>query len=258
MALISVHSSEPPAGGGPARPAYRVEGSGPLLVYVAGLDGTGELFFNQAPALARSYRVVTFRSRDGGGFTYDDLADDVAAIINDLGERRATVVAESFGGGVALTFALRHPAMVERLVIVNSFARFSARRKIRLAVLLASVMPFWLTSQARWLTNGLGLRVEGVTAEDRRRFFKAIRTVKREGYLRRLQLIAELNLEDRLSEIQAPVLFVAGDKDLLIPSAREAHSMAARMPNARVAIVKGAGHACLLGNLVRLAELIDR
>ena len=69
---------------------YRVEGSGPLLVYVAGLDGTGLLFFKQARRLARTYRVVTFRSRDHGRFTYEDLADDLAAIIGDLGEREAT------------------------------------------------------------------------------------------------------------------------------------------------------------------------
>src|SRR5512132_2202523 len=137
-------------------PAYRVEGSGPLLVYIAGLDGTGEVFFKQGPALARSYRIVTFRSRDDKRFTYEDLADDVAAIINDLGEPRATIVAESFGGGVAFTFALRHAAMVERLVIVSSFARFHSPVKIRMAVMFGTVMPFWLTSPARMVANGLG------------------------------------------------------------------------------------------------------
>ncbi|HJQ27334.1 MAG TPA: alpha/beta hydrolase [Blastocatellia bacterium] len=237
-------------------PQYRVEGSGPLLVYIAGLDGTGELFFKQAPALVRSYRVVTFRSRDDSRFTYDDLADDVAAIISDLGERRATIVAESFGGGVAFTFALRHPAMVERLVIVNSFARFHARLKIRLAVMFGSVMPFWATTDMRLLLNTVGLWVDEVRGEDRRRFFKAIRAVKRPSYLQRLRLIVGLNVEDRLAEIHAPTLFVAGDKDLLIPSAREARAMAARMPNAKVKIIPGAGHACLLGNRVRLADLI--
>ena len=74
--------------------------------------------------------------------------------------------------------------------------------------------------------------------------------------MQRLRLIVELNVEDRLSEIQAPTLLIAGDKDLLIPSAREARSMAARMPNAKVKIIQGAGHACLLGNLVRLADLM--
>jgi pimeloyl-ACP methyl ester carboxylesterase len=238
-------------------PAYRVEGSGPLLVYIAGLDGTGELFFKQAPALAHSYRVVTFRSRDDKRFTYDDLADDVAAIIHALGEPRATIVAESFGGGVAFTFALRHPAMVERLVIVNSFARFHSPVKIRMAVMFGTVMPFWLTSQARLVANRLGLRHEGIRGEDRHRFFKAIRTVKRPGYLQRLRLIAELNLDNRLSEIQAPTLFIAGDKDLLVPSARTSEQMAARMPNATVKIIHGVGHACLMGNVVRLSDLLS-
>src|SRR5437763_15624600 len=85
----------------PTCPQYRIEGSGPLLVYISGLDGTGELFFKQAPALAQSFRVVTFRQRDDGDFSYEDLADDVAAIIHSVGESRATLIAESFSGGVA-------------------------------------------------------------------------------------------------------------------------------------------------------------
>lgn len=237
-------------------PRYSVEGNGSLIVFIPGLDGTGELFYKQASALTRSHRVATFRLRDQGQFGYDDLADDVAAIIADQGERKAMIVAESFGGGVALTFALRYPDMVERLVIVNSFPRFRQRARIKLAARLAQVAPFRLVWMARQVANRLGLMAEGVKGEDRRRFFEIVRTVKREGYARRLRLIAELNLEDRLCQIQAPTLFIAGEKDLLIPSVKEARAMARLMPNARVRIVKGAGHACLLGDRVRLAELL--
>jgi 3-oxoadipate enol-lactonase len=237
-------------------PSYRVEGQGPLLIYIAGLDGTGELFFKQTPALATSYRVVTFRSRESGRFTYDDLADDVAAIIRDLGEQRATIVAESFGGGVGFTFALRYPSMVERLVIVNSFARFRAQAKIRLAIIFNSVLPPFLTSSVRRMANTVGLRADGVLPEDRERFFKAQRTVARAGYARRLHLIAHLDVESRLSEIQTPTLFIAGAKDMLVPSVKEAHRMAARIPNAKIKIISGAGHACLLGNRVRLADIL--
>jgi len=123
-------------------------------------------------------------------------------------------------------------------------------------VMFGTVVPFWLTSQARLIANGLGLRAEGIRGEDRQLFFKAIRTVKRPGYLQRLRLIAQLNVENRLSEIQAPTLFIAGDKDMLVPSARTSEQMAARMPNARVKIVHGVGHACLMGNAVHLADLL--
>src|SRR4026208_2470043 len=115
-----------------APPQYRVEGSGPLLIYIAGLDGTGQLFFKQSPALTRSYRVVTFRSRDTGRFTDEELSNDLAASIRDLGEKQATILGESFGGTVALSFALLYPAMVKRLVVINSFPRFRGRVKIRL------------------------------------------------------------------------------------------------------------------------------
>lgn len=237
-------------------PAYRVEGSGPLLIYIAGLDGTGELIFKQMPALASMYRVVTFRSREDGEFTYDDLTGDVVAIIKDNGENRATIVGESFGGTVALSFAIRYPEMVERLVVVNSFPRFRGQLRIRLGARLASSLPFSLTWFPRSGASLLGLYVDGVTSQDRRRFFAAIRTVKQQGYARRLRLIAELNLEDRLCEIKSPTLFLAGDRDLLIPSVREANSMAGRMGNATVRVIRGAGHACLLGSRLKLAEIL--
>lgn len=239
-------------------PPHRVEGSGPLLIYVPGLDGTGQLFFKQAPLLAPSHRVVTFRSRDDGRFTYDDLTGDLAAMIHDLGESRAAIVGESFGGTVALSFALRYPQMVERLVVVNSFPRFRGRFRIRLGALLASGLPFHLLWPVRRAASTLGLLVDGVSREDRLRFWKAVRTVRGEAYARRLQLIAQFDVEDRLSEIQAPTLFIAAERDLLIPSVREAHAMAARIPNATVKVINGAGHACLLGNRVCLAELLSQ
>jgi pimeloyl-ACP methyl ester carboxylesterase len=237
-------------------PRYSVTGEGPLLVFISGLDGTGELFFKQAPALSLSHRVVTFRQRETGQFTYEDLADDVAAIVKHTGERQATIVAESFGGGVALTFALRYPQMVERLVIVNSFPRYRERIRINLAARLTPLFPFQLIWPVRLAANRLGLFIDGVTGEDRLRFFAAARTINPEGYARRLKLIAELDLDDRLSEIHAPTLIVAADLDLLVRSIREADFMRSRMPNASVKVIKGVGHACLLGDRVRLAELI--
>lgn len=232
------------------------EGSGPVLIYVAGLDGTGQLFFKQSPRLASSFRVVTFRSRECGDFTYQDLTDDLAAIIRNLSETKATIVGESFGGTVALRFALDYPEMVERLVVINSFSVFRSRWKIKLAAMLAAGLPFRLLWLARLAANRLGLYVDGVSREDRRRFWEAIRTVSREGYARRLRLIAEFDIEDCLREIEAATLLIAGKRDLLIPSAKEARAMAARMQNATVKIIAGAGHACLLGNRVRLDELL--
>ncbi|HET9531774.1 MAG TPA: alpha/beta hydrolase, partial [Blastocatellia bacterium] len=198
-----------------------------------------------------------FRHRDGGEFGYDDLADDVASIIRDLGESSAIIVAESFGGGVALTFALRFPGMVDRLVIVNSFPRYRERVRIKLAAWFSSVVPFRMIGPVRLMASALGLYIDGVTGSDRRRFFQIVREVDSRAYARRLQLISELDLDDRLAEIEAPTLLIAAERDLLVRSVREARFMSARIPNAHVKIIKGVGHACLLGNRVRLSDILS-
>ncbi len=240
-----------------AKPAYRVYGAGRLLIYICGLDGTGELFFKQIPRLSAAYRVVTFHQRDSSVVTYEELADDVAAIIQDMGEQSATLVAESFGGAVAFTVALRYPAMVERLIIVNSFARYRRRLRIKLAAWLSAILPFVWVQPVRVIASTLGLFIDGVGQETRRKFFAIARSIKRAGYIRRLRLIEQVNLEPHLAEIDAPTLLIATDKDLLVPSIREAERMAARLPNAMVKIIRGAGHACLLGDRVCLADEIE-
>jgi pimeloyl-ACP methyl ester carboxylesterase len=241
-----------------ACPEYRLQGEGPLLVYIAGLDGTGELLFKQIPDLSQYYRVVTFRSREGSDFDYNDLANDVAAIIVDLGEKRATVVGESFGGTVALWFALKFPHLLDRLVIVNSFPRFHARFRIAVAAILARWMPHGITWAARFISNNMGLSIDRVNAESRRRFFAIVKTVDHEAYTRRLELIRGFNVESRLNEIRAPVLLIAAENDIVLPSAKEATAMAAQMPNVTVKIVRSAGHAVLLGDRFRLADAMTQ
>jgi pimeloyl-ACP methyl ester carboxylesterase len=241
---------------GSSVPKYTVQGDGPLLVYIAGLDGTGKLLFKQLPLLTPHYRVVTYRSRESGRFVYEDLCDDVAGIIRDLGEKQATIVAESFGGTVALNLALLHPEVIDRLIIVNSFSKFRSPRKINLGVWLARVLSHSLTGLLRRGASTIGLIADRVTPADRKRFYKSIRTVPKPGYVRRLELIASLDLDQRLREIETSTLLIAGTRDLLLPSAREAEAMAKAMPNATVRLIEGAGHACLMGDRVNLADVI--
>jgi len=254
--MIDTFKIEPLTEGRVTHCSYRVSGSGPLLVFISGLDGTGELFFKQEPKLCGSYRVATFRHRDSGDFDYEDLADDVAEIINDLGEKRATVIGESFGGGVALTFALRYPEMLDRLVIVNSFPRYREQAKIKFTAWLFSRIPFRVLRPGRIIANNIGLFVDRVTRDDRRRFFQIINTINPQGYARRLQLISQFNIEDRLSAIQARTLLIATERDLLVKPIREARFMAERIPNATVRILRGVGHAFQLGDRYFLADLI--
>ena len=100
------------------------------LVLVPGIDGTGLLFYWQIPSLSRSFEVTTTCHRDEAR-SMDDLVEDLdRAIAAAAPSRRVTLLGESFGGALTLSYALAHPERVERIVILNSFAHFGSQAGI--------------------------------------------------------------------------------------------------------------------------------
>lgn len=86
--------------------------------------GDRRLWDGQLPALAERHLVVRYDLRGygdsplpGGPFSY---VDDLAALLEHLGIERAALVGNSFGGKVALEFALEHPGRTRALVLIAS------------------------------------------------------------------------------------------------------------------------------------------
>ncbi len=106
---------------------YEVHGSGQPLVVLHGSFMTIELMGKLVPELARSRQVIAVEFQGHGHtadierpITYEHLADDTAALLRHLGIGNADVYGYSLGGGVALQVAMRHPALVRKLVIVSA------------------------------------------------------------------------------------------------------------------------------------------
>ena len=96
----------------------------PCVVYLPGLDGTGRLLHRQAD-LHEQYDVRCIAYPQDQPQTYESLAN--LALSHLEGAGGGIVLAESFGGAVALTLALQRPDLVQRLVLVNTFAYFPRR-----------------------------------------------------------------------------------------------------------------------------------
>lgn len=109
-----------------ARLYYETRGAGPLLILVPGANGDGTVFGALADRLAPSHTVVTYDRR---GFTRSALigaqdyarrlatdADDVARLIQHLGDTPATVLGSSSGAVVALQLVLDHPGVIDAVV----------------------------------------------------------------------------------------------------------------------------------------------
>jgi 3-oxoadipate enol-lactonase len=110
---------------------YEVSGDGPTLVWLHGLMGSIErsrtFAENMAELAERGYRVVAYDARghgesgyttDEAGYSWEAHAEDMRALMDELGIERACVGGGSMGAGVSVTFALAHPERVERLVLV--------------------------------------------------------------------------------------------------------------------------------------------
>jgi pimeloyl-ACP methyl ester carboxylesterase len=238
-------------------PALQISGDGRGLVLVPGMNGTGELFYRQVPRLRAAFRVATYSLRDDAA-TMDQLADDLAAVVDTVSpvERRAVIVGESFGGAVALTFALRWPARVAALVILNSFPYFAPQFRLTLAVAGLSVMPWGAMPLVRRLT-AFRLHSPHTHHVEVKQFIALTASATRDGYLRRLRLLQGYDVRERLGEIQAPALFLAAEFDHLVPSVLQARYMAARVPGAEMRVLAGHGHICLIAPDLQLADILS-
>ncbi len=104
-------------------------GAGPAVVLLHGLfvGSMASWYFTAGPALAAHHRAILYDQRGHGrssradsGYDLATLRGDLAAVLDAYDEPRADLIGHSYGGLVALDFALHHPERVRRLVIVDA------------------------------------------------------------------------------------------------------------------------------------------
>lgn len=107
---------------------YVTMGEGPLVILIHGFPDYWYTWRKQIPTLAKDFKVVAIDQRGFnksgqpsgvGQYSMDNLVGDVKSVIEHFGRKQATVIGHDWGGAVAWTFAMTHPGMTERLVILN-------------------------------------------------------------------------------------------------------------------------------------------
>lgn len=238
-------------------PQISITGTGPdAVVLVPGMNGSGELFYRQVPGLAQSYRVATYTLRDDAG-SLAVLVEDLARVVDRVAaaDRRAIIVGESFGGAVAMTFALTHPERVSALVILNSFPRFTPQFRLNLAIAGLIAVP-WNTMPLVRRVTAWRLHSRHTHRAEIRRFVDMTAHTTRLGYISRLKLLRDYDVRHRLHELKPPTLFLAAERDHLVPSVAQAQYMATRVPSCSMQILAGHGHICLIAPDLDLAQII--
>ncbi len=222
---------------------------GPAVILLHGLGSSADDWALQVPAFAEGHRVITLdmrahgQSESNGQFSIATMADDVGELLARLDAAPAHVVGLSLGGCTALALALRHPARVRTLTIVNAFARFRPggwagfKRGLKRAYLLG-FRP--MSDLAAFVAEGLFPK-----PEQRPLYEAAIASLSRNAkrtYWQSIRAIRFFDIEQQVSAIRCPTLVIAGDRDTTVPLASKEFLRRA-IPGARLFVVPDSGHA---------------
>ena len=243
--------------------AYRVEGTGPALLLLHGISGSSRTWRDVFPRLTDRFTVIApdlmghgQSEKPVGDYSLGAFASGIRDLLEVLGIDRASVVGQSFGGGVAMQLAYQHPEQCERLVLVDSgglgrevnwMLRFLALpgSEYVMPVLFPGFVRDWGDSLFR-TANDRGIRLGRFAemwsayaslaeAENRQAFARVIRSVIDPGG----QTVSAM---DRLYLSKAiPTLIIWGDRDAIIPVSH-AYAGHDAMPESRLVIIEGVGH----------------
>lgn len=106
---------------------YEIHGSGEPLVLLHGSFGTVEGWATVLPTLAKTRKVIVVELQGHGHtgdidrpLSYGQVAEDTAALLQQLKIKRADIFGYSMGGGVALALVIKHPDLVGKLAILGA------------------------------------------------------------------------------------------------------------------------------------------
>lgn len=227
---------------------YEVHGEGEPVLLVHGFPLSRELWRPLIEPLREQYRLILPDLRGHGEseasaeMSMARYAEDLAALLDHLGERRPVVlVGLSMGGYIGFEFCRRHPERVRALVLANTRAQADSEEAARGRRETAE----------KALREGSGVVAEGMmgklfapdaSGELRERWRGIMAATPAEGVAAALRAMAERpDSFDTLRRLDRPVLVVAGEEDAVIP-VEDARRMQEAVRDARLEIISGAGH----------------
>ncbi len=220
---------------------YEVHGEGGTpLVLVHGGGSTIESNWSRIlPLLAESRTVIAIEEQGHGHtppidrqFTFENSADDIAALLDYLKLEQVDVMGFSNGGNIALRFGLRHPGLANKLVVVSAMYRRDGM-----------VPGFW----EGFKNPDLSMMPEVLRQAD----------LKINPDPKHLQQLFEQDVkrmvefrdwpDEDISGIAVPTLVVVGDKDIVLTE--HAMKMASLLPQGRLLVIPGT-HGDFLGDIM--------
>lgn len=220
------------------------------LVFLHGLGGDHRNWQPQIDEFSPDHRCVAWTLPGYGDsppietLTWPNLADMLARVLDDAGVDRATVVGLSMGGYIAQQFAADHGDRVDRLVLAATSAQFgrgsvSFAEKFlaaRLAPLETGTSPADLAAVVAPKLLSAGAAPQALT-----NVVDSMSRISTQAYRNALQCLVTWDFTDRLDQIVAPTLCLAGADDNTAPVAA-LEALANGLPHGRLGVIDHCNH----------------
>lgn len=231
----------------------RNEPDAQTVLLSAGLGGLGSYWKPQLGALAAQYRVIVYDHRGTGAnaenlpehYSIAAMADDVLAIMEEARIDQVHLVGHALGGLIGLDLALRVPARLSSLTLVNAWPRVDSHTRrcfaARLALLDHAGAEAYVRAQPIFLYPAAWLSQHAVRFEQEDSHalahFQGAANVKA-----RIGALLAFDATERLTDIRVPTLVMAARDDVLVPFTCS-QVLAAGITGARLELESEGGHA---------------
>lgn len=233
---------------------YEISGEGEPLLLIMGLGGhVLDWGWVLPERLAEGRSVIAFDNRGSGRseqppgpYSIEEMAEDAVGLLDALEIERADVFGVSMGGMIAQEMAVRHPERIGRLILgaTSPGGEASVCAPPEVQAYLEPRLDLTL-HEALWWSAPAGYPQEFIDAHpdivERKIQANMAHPSSLEAYRAQLAAYRAFDIGDRLAEIRAPTLVMAGSSDILIPP-ENGLILAEKIPGAELRIIEGAGH----------------
>ena len=223
-----------------ARLYYVIDGpaDAPVLVLSNSLGTCADMWARQVPELSKHFRVLRYDTRGhgkssipDGEYRFEQLAGDIAELLDSLGIARAHFCGLSMGGPTGIALALAHPERVDSLILCNTAARIGSAEGWTTRINAVAEQTLEKMAPAlveRWLTDGYRAAEPGLSQV----LVDMLRRTPDAGYSRNCAALRDADYRDRVAAIRARTLVISSTHDLAATPA-QGRELAAAIPGAR-------------------------
>jgi pimeloyl-ACP methyl ester carboxylesterase len=238
-------------------------GAGEPIVLIPGLAGGFDLLGPLATSLAGGRHLFSYQLRGENDcfilrhpFDLDDLVEDLAELLDSLKLERPTIMGLSFGGLIALKFAIRYPYRLDRLIVQGVGARYERGLIQQIASTVLSRFP--LPADSPFVNQFFNLLFGGKQKRDSLFEFvtQQIWQTDQSVMAHRFRLVEELSLEHQLRRVRAPTLVLSGDRDVFV-SPRSLQLLCDEIPHCQFERLPDCGHLAFVTKPDLIAKKVE-